>query len=256
MIETDEQRRWWFASHPEYSWGNKGGKNREEGREQGDDDKVRPEDVDAYVDNALKYVDGPVADLLRSVKRNFGTEGILKEAQESDGSGWDVEAGGRIVPRPGPRPGRGARRGLDIRDWLSMSRYEREARALIEDELELAGANRHDYELNSFAGELVAQRDNIFDPYQRDPQGRTNIERIQRGRVPLDRDGNRIALHHAGQRDHGPIIELTSAEHAAIRVRREPSQIDRPEFRAFRVTYWQARLASIRKADPELFYNK
>jgi len=27
------------------------------------------------VDNALKYVDGPVADLLRSVKRNFGTEG-------------------------------------------------------------------------------------------------------------------------------------------------------------------------------------
>jgi len=33
--------------------------------------------VDAYVDNALKYVDGPVADLLRSVKRNFGAEADL-----------------------------------------------------------------------------------------------------------------------------------------------------------------------------------
>jgi len=75
MIETDEQRRWWFATHPEFSWSHKGGKDRGEGEEKGADDRVRPEDVDAYVDNALKYVHGPVADLLRSVKRNFGTEG-------------------------------------------------------------------------------------------------------------------------------------------------------------------------------------
>jgi hypothetical protein len=72
MIETEEQRRWWFATHPEYSWsrrGIRGGSGRES------DDKVDPEEVDAYVNEALKYETGPVADLLKSVKRNFGTEG-------------------------------------------------------------------------------------------------------------------------------------------------------------------------------------
>jgi hypothetical protein len=66
MIETEEQRRWWFATHPEYSWSARG--IRSEG-------KVDPEEVDKYVDKALKYEKGPVADLLKSVKRNFGTQG-------------------------------------------------------------------------------------------------------------------------------------------------------------------------------------
>lgn len=65
MIETEEQRRWWFATHPEYSWSRRG--TRSEGG-------VNPEEVDKYVDEALKYETGPVADLLKSVKRNFGTE--------------------------------------------------------------------------------------------------------------------------------------------------------------------------------------
>lgn len=109
MIETDEQRRWWFATHPEYSWSNKGGKNREEGQEEADSDKVRPEDVDAYVDEALKYVDGPVADLLKSVRRNFGTEGDLQRGGQNqsiwpDDSAWvglieyHVD-GGAFMPR-------------------------------------------------------------------------------------------------------------------------------------------------------------
>jgi len=111
MIETDEQRRWWFATHPEYSWSHKGGKDRREGEEKGEDDRVRPEDVDAYVDNALKYVDGPVADLLRSVKRNFGTEGDSQSGRQdqviwADDSedGWASLAmyqvdGGAFMPR-------------------------------------------------------------------------------------------------------------------------------------------------------------
>jgi hypothetical protein len=70
MIETEEQRRWWFATHPQYSWSRRG--IRKEGG-------VDPEEVDKYVDNALKYETGPVADLLKSVKRNFGTEAQLKE---------------------------------------------------------------------------------------------------------------------------------------------------------------------------------
>jgi hypothetical protein len=70
MIETEEQRRWWFATHPQYSWSRRG--IRKEGG-------VDPKEVDKYVDRALKYETGPVADLLRSVKRNFGTEAQLKE---------------------------------------------------------------------------------------------------------------------------------------------------------------------------------
>jgi hypothetical protein len=254
MIETEEQRRWWFATHPEYSWsrrGIRGGSERD-----GSEDKVDPREVDRYVDEALKYETGFVADLLRSVKRNFGTEGETRGAQNPDTLEWDTEAGGRLGPRPGPRPGRGSRRGLDIRDWRQMSRRERLARDAIEAELELAGANPRDYRLTSFAGQLVAQRRNLFDPYQTDPQGRTNVQREKEGRAPLDRNGDPIELHHTNQRSEGPIIEMTKAEHQSIRVRQEPSEIDRLDSRDFRELYWMARAASIRSPEPELFYYK
>lgn len=74
MIKTDEQRRWWFATHPEYSSSQKGGKgSRDRGNDDAESSQVSQKGVDAYVDKALKYVTGPVADLLQSVKRNFGT---------------------------------------------------------------------------------------------------------------------------------------------------------------------------------------
>jgi hypothetical protein len=75
MIETEEQRRWWFATHPEYSWSRRG--IRKEGG-------VDPEEVDKYVDKALKYETGPVADLLKSVKRNFGTESQVEEKDRDE----------------------------------------------------------------------------------------------------------------------------------------------------------------------------
>jgi len=76
MIETEEQRRWWFATHPEYSSSHKGKKNRKRTREKTAAEKnIPPEQVDAYVDDALQYLDGPVAELLKSTKRHFGTEG-------------------------------------------------------------------------------------------------------------------------------------------------------------------------------------
>jgi len=77
MIETEKQQRWWFATHPEYSRSSNGKKNRGHTEQEPTAEKketVRPEDVDAYVDNALQHVRGPVAELLKSVKRNFGTE--------------------------------------------------------------------------------------------------------------------------------------------------------------------------------------
>ena len=76
MIDTEKQRRWWFANHPEYSNSRKGkhkhtSNEREEGQQKG-----TPESVDAYVDKALQHVDGTVAELLKSFKRNFGDPGV------------------------------------------------------------------------------------------------------------------------------------------------------------------------------------
>lgn len=79
MIETEEQRRWWFATHPQFSSSRKGTRASRQKEEKDATGKVRPEDVDAYVDEALKYERGPVAELLKSVKRNFGTEGVSEK---------------------------------------------------------------------------------------------------------------------------------------------------------------------------------
>ncbi len=84
MIETEEQRRWWFATHPEYRWSRRGTKIPP--AKGPNEDKVDPKEVGAYVDKALKYVHGPVADLLKSVRRNFGVEN-----DSAKGSTWDTE---------------------------------------------------------------------------------------------------------------------------------------------------------------------
>jgi hypothetical protein len=89
VIETDEQRRWWFATHPEYSSSQKRGRSRKSGNDDAKSQQVSPKGVDAYVDRALNYVAGPVADLLKSVKRNFGTGG---DSQTT---------GHNLIPSPG-----------------------------------------------------------------------------------------------------------------------------------------------------------
>jgi hypothetical protein len=75
MVETEEQRRWWFATHPEYSWSSKS-----RGRKENDKVGVNPKDVDDYADKALQHLSGPVADLLKSMKKHFGSEGDAMEA--------------------------------------------------------------------------------------------------------------------------------------------------------------------------------
>lgn len=75
MIETDRQRRWWFANHPQFSEGRterKGTRNQKEAHRT---PSYSPKDVDAYVDERLKHADGSHADLLKSIKRNFGSKG-------------------------------------------------------------------------------------------------------------------------------------------------------------------------------------
>ena len=48
---------------------------------------------------------------------------------------------------------------------------------------------------------------------QIDEKGRTNKERIELGRAPLDKNGESIQLHHIGQHVDSPLAELTFEEH-------------------------------------------
>ena len=102
VIETENQRRWWFATHPEYSWSRRGTRTRKDGEEDENERNLSPEEVDAYVDHALKHVDGTVADLLRAVKCHFGTEGEKQEQQEALNSGAGTAAGPKAKPRDEP----------------------------------------------------------------------------------------------------------------------------------------------------------
>ena len=54
MLKTDEQRRWWFATHPEYSSSHGKKKTAKIKETRHAKPKVPPEEVDAYVDEALR----------------------------------------------------------------------------------------------------------------------------------------------------------------------------------------------------------
>lgn len=82
MIETESQRRWWFATHPEYSWRHRGKKsNRRDPDEKSD--KVAPEQIDTWVDDRLKYERDEVGiELLKQVKFWFGSAFVSKSQDE------------------------------------------------------------------------------------------------------------------------------------------------------------------------------
>jgi hypothetical protein len=98
VIVTDDQRRWWFATHPEFR--HKRTRSRRQGHEEdGTSDKVSPKAVDRYVNRALKYErDSGVVELLKLLKQICGTEGETSDTE----TGWGAEAGAGSRP-----PGRG-----------------------------------------------------------------------------------------------------------------------------------------------------
>jgi len=98
-----------------------------------------------------------------------------------------------------------------------------------------------------FLGKRVYQRGDLFDPLQRDYQGRTNIERMLENLSPLSRDYRPIDLHHVGQRNEGPYLEIFQRAHQGrtrdlhTNPRSVPTQIIPGEASSFRYNYWPAR---------------
>lgn len=92
MIMTDEQRRWWFATHPEYRSGRKQ-KKREPDHEDEDTDRMSPEAVDAWADKAFKHERDPVQIvILQQAKYWFGTAFASKSPKEQHALLWGTEA--------------------------------------------------------------------------------------------------------------------------------------------------------------------
>lgn len=78
------------------------------------------------------------------------------------------------------------------------------------DEYEIyKNAGLQEYEIG---GKKCLIRDDI-DWSQTDAKGKTNIQRMERGLAPLDKNGEPIQLHHIGQHVDSPLAELTFEEH-------------------------------------------
>lgn len=83
---------------------------------------------------------------------------------------------------------------------------------------------------------------------QKDEKGRTNKERMEKGKPPLDKNGESIELHHIGQKSDSPFAELTKSEHikngndTILHDKSKESEIDRLiQFKKEKSDHWKAR---------------
>ncbi|MBI4965356.1 MAG: hypothetical protein HY913_18915 [Desulfomonile tiedjei] len=82
MIETEQQRRWWFATHPEFS-STREGQRRNPYDDDDEAGRPSPEYVDVWMDKLLKQAkDDFWTDVFRDVKSRYGTEAAPKTAAE------------------------------------------------------------------------------------------------------------------------------------------------------------------------------
>ena len=87
---------------------------------------------------------------------------------------------------------------------------------------------------------------------QVDDRGRTNLERMEKGLSPLDKDGQPYELHHIGQKMDAPLAELTKKEHISdgnynVLHESKESEISRSEFNKERADHWKARAGEIKQ---------
>lgn len=79
-----------------------------------------------------------------------------------------------------------------------------------------------------------------------DDFGRTNLERMQQGLAPLDKNGKPLELHHIGQKNDSPLAQLTQQEHRGkgndciLHDKCKESEIDRVQFQHEKKEHWKA----------------
>jgi hypothetical protein len=104
---------------------------------------------------------------------------------------------------------------------------------------------------NEINGRLCLSRKDI-DISLKDPFGRTNLERMEKGLSPIGIDDKPIDLHHIGQKNSSPLIELTKSEHHSkygILHTRKDTEINRDDFHKNRIEYWKVRAKQLGEND-------
>jgi hypothetical protein len=90
-----------------------------------------------------------------------------------------------------------------------------------------------------------------IDMNQKDTDGLTNRQRMERGLPPITKDGKTVELHHIGQKPDSPLAELTTEEHRGVgndtilHDKAKESEIDRNEFAKERREHWKSRTIEI-----------
>lgn len=134
----------------------------------------------------------------------------------------------------------------ETREALKEKGYSENTLDAITSEEEAKIYEKANLEPTQINGKDVLVKTDI-DFEQCDDFGKTNLERMQAGKAPLDKDGRPIELHHIGQKNDSPLAELTRDEHRGqgndniLHNKIKESEINREDFNKEREAHWKAR---------------
>jgi hypothetical protein len=179
VIETEQQRRWWFATHPEFS----AGATRQKGNPRDDEDeedtgRPSPEAVDAWVDERLEYErDNAIITMLKLAKYYFGTELARKTPAERYAIVWGDEEPGKSEAEP-EEGSFGSAYG-----WAKDNSEEALDLALSYVLGPLAGPKRIERAIRSLEKRLAEHEQKLAD-YINNPDAHDNRELLKNARTP------------------------------------------------------------------------
>lgn len=128
------------------------------------------------------------------------------------------------------------------------SQYSDEVNEHINSVDELEVYQKANLKEETIDGKNCLVRDDI-DWEQKDEFGRTNKQRVEDyNLVPYNKNGEKVELHHIGQKDDSPLAELTANEHrgkgndSILHDKQKETEIDRPGFDKVRNAHWKSRV--------------
>lgn len=139
-----------------------------------------------------------------------------------------------------------SKNGDEIRTLKELSPYSHDITKSIRNIDELKVYQDAKLEEGIIHGRL-ALKDTKIDLSLKDGMGKTNPERMQQGKPPIDSEGNPYNLHHIGQEKNSPLAELKNSTHktndAILHDKSKPTEIhgDNSTWNKERSDYWKAR---------------
>ncbi|WP_066348602.1 HNH/ENDO VII family nuclease [Aliarcobacter cryaerophilus] len=140
---------------------------------------------------------------------------------------------------------------------LDNSPYSNKINEHIYTEKELEIYKKANLKEATIGDKLALIRDDIDINQIDENTGETNLQRMEKGKPPLDKDGNPIELHHIGQKSDSPLAELTRDEHrgkgndSILHDKTQDTEIDRKEFAKEKAEYWKSRAEEIKKGEQQ-----